>query len=471
MGFQPLNRRTFLRGTGACIALPFLEAMLPIRASAAVGGAPQRFVGMMFPNGVMISPTHNNWECSGSGANYTLSAAMQPLAPFKSYVSPLHNLTNGAYEKAYQMESGQSHWYAATSFLTGQPLDWRARTSIGPKLLNPGASLDQMIGNLKPTPVKPLVMGIELANGAYNDAFFGSDHIATQVSFSSQTEMPNRMDTAAQVFKYLFGGVTSQPGGGSTSGNRQSNILDLVKTDIDRLMKKLGARDKAKMDEFLTSVETLRRNVASDTPPPTGGGSCSTAPSGSAYLSDTSPTVGSLGVRAKNMMDMLVIAFQCDLTRACSLMLGNENTYIPLRSLDPSLPDLDHHGVSHYHSKDYLAVAFRQVNLWQTGQLAYLLGKLQNTSDAFGPLIENTLVLFGSGMSDGEHLTYNMDGQIVANWNKIPLILAGRGGGHRSGISYNFGRADHANLLAAIAQAYGAGSKVGNSTSPLTGLF
>lgn len=74
-------------------------------------------------------------------------------------------------------------------------------------------------------------------------------------------------------------------------------------------------------------------------------------------------------------------------------------------------------------------------------------------------------------MSDGEHLTYNMDGQVVANWNKIPLLLAGRGGGHRSGISYNFNRANHANLLATIAQQFGAGSKVGNSTGTLSGLF
>ena len=74
-------------------------------------------------------------------------------------------------------------------------------------------------------------------------------------------------------------------------------------------------------------------------------------------------------------------------------------------------------------------------------------------------------------MSDGEHLSYNMDGQVVTNWNKIPMLLAGKGGGHRAGVSYNFNRADHANLLAAIAQAYGVGSKVGNSTGPLSGLF
>ena len=331
-----------------------------------------------------------------------------------------------------------------------------------------------MIGNASPTPLKSLVMGVELTNGAYNDPFFGSDHIATEISYSSQTTMPDRLDTSAKVFNFLFGrsGGTTTTG---TSNSRQGNILDLVKTDIDRLMKRLGARDKAKLDEFLTSVQTLQRKVASDNPSPgggTGGGSCA-APASSTYLSDADPATGSLGQRCKNMLDLLVIAFQCDLTRACSMMLGNENTYIPLRSLDSSLPDLRHHDVSHYHGagKEYLANAFHQLNVWQSMQLAYLLGRLQATSDANGPLIENTLVLFGSGMSAGEHLSYNMDGQVVTNWNKIPMLLAGKGGGHRAGVSYNFNRADHANLLAAIAEAYGVGSKVGNSTGPLSGLF
>lgn len=393
MGFQPLNRRTFLRGTGACIALPFLEAMLPLRASAAVGGAPQRFIGMMFPNGAMLSPTHNNWECSGSGSGYTLASALQPLAPYKSYVSPLHNLTNGGYEQAYQMQSGQSHWYASPTFLTGQPLAWNERTRIV-KLLNPGASLDQMVASVSPTPIKSLVMGIELTNGAYNDPFFGSDHIATEISYSSQTVMPDRLDTSARVFNFLFGGSvpSTPPSMTSSSSSRQKSILDLVKTDIDKLMKRLGARDKVKMDEFLTSLNELQRKIASDNPTGGGGGgggSCP-APSSAGYLADNNPATGSLGTRCKNMIDMLVIAFQCDLTRSCSFMLGNENTYVPIRSLDASLPDLRHHDVSHYHANADLANAFHQVNLWQAKQLAYLLSKLQSTSDAFGPMIENT---------------------------------------------------------------------------------
>lgn len=255
MTFKPMNRRTFLRGAGVTMALPFLEAMLPIHASAAVGGAPQRFVGMMFPNGVMCTPTENNWECTGSGSNYNLASALQPLAPYKNYISPILNLTNGGYKQMYAMEAGQSHWYASPTYLTGQPIAWGQRFQ-GVKLLNPGASLDQLIAAKTPNQVKSLVMGLERRDGAYNDPAFGSDHIATEISYSSQTVMPDRLDTSAQVFNALFGSgggtlpTTTTPA--NTLTMRRKSIIDLVKGDLDSLMKNLGSRDKIKMDEFLT---------------------------------------------------------------------------------------------------------------------------------------------------------------------------------------------------------------------------
>ncbi len=480
MSHQPMNRRTFLRGTGVCIALPFLEAMLPIRASAAVAGAPQRFVGMMFPNGCIITPTENNWECSGSGSNYTFATALQPLAPYKNYVSPIINLTNGAYKQLYAMEAGQSHWYASPSYLTGQPIAWKQRFT-GVKLMNPGASVDQLIAQISPTQIKSLVMGVEQANGAYNDPFFGSDHIATEISYASQTVMPDRLDSSAKVFNALFSsGGGNLPTSPTTPSNmlssRRKSIIDVVKGDIDSLLKKLGTRDKVKMDEFLTSVSTLEKKVQADlsstTPPPaTGGGSCKPA-DGSIYTNDSNPANGNLGQRCKNMLDLLVIAFQCDMTRVGSFMFGNENTNVSMRLYDPTLPDYSHHGASHYHTGGALAKEyFNQFNTWQAKQLAYLLGKLQNTSDAYGPLIENTLVMFGSGMSDGEHFTYNFNGRVCENWDKIPMLLAGRGGGHRAGNLVNANFTDHANMMAAITQAFGAGSKVGNSTGILPGLF
>ncbi|MBX7114326.1 MAG: DUF1552 domain-containing protein [Myxococcaceae bacterium] len=478
---KPLHRRTVLRGAGVVVALPFLEAMLPRFASAATSGAPQRFVAIMFPNGVVSSDTGENFHCTGSGAGYALSTALQPLAPYKEYVSPMLGLTNQGYLDLFNAEMTQSHWYAAPTFLTGQPIDWKGRFT-GLRLARPGASVDQQIAATTNNPIKSLVMGVEPANGSdVQDAFFGQEHMATQISYSSQTTQPDRLDNSAKVFNMLFGAtngvvnpVMPPPGsdpGMMTRAKRRKSIVDAVKGDLDALSKKLGKRDKAKLDEYATTLSQLDAKVAAELAAENntmmggtdGGtviqpGSCSTL-ADAGYTSDNNTQSGSLSARCRNMLDMMVVAFQCDLTRVSSLMLGNENTHVNLSNYTSVVGP--HHEISHYAGRADLLDAMNTINTWQASQLAYLLGKLKSTSDAHGPLIENTLCLYGCGLRDGQN--HDRD--------RIPLVLAGRGGGHLSGQLRDFGGANHANLLATISGAFGAAPSVGDSSGTLPGLF
>lgn len=474
MPFKPLNRRTFLRGSGVALALPFLEAMLPRFASAATGGAPQRFVAMMFPNGVVSGSLGENFECSGSGSSYGLSTALQPLAPHKAYVSPILGLTNQGYLDLFNADNSQSHWYASPTFLTGQPIDWPGRFT-GLKLVRPGASVDQQIAATTPNALKSLVMGVEPANGSdVQDAYFGSEHMASQISYSSQTTQPTRLDSSLKVYNMLFGataeGYQSMPTstGKVTRATRRKTIVDLVKSDMDSFTRKLGARDKVKIDQYATSLVELEKNIAAEIaaeqtpnePPPTLP-SCSTL-SNAGYTNDSNPLSGNLALRCRNMLDMMAIAFQCDLTRVSSFMLGNENTHVDVSQYVSGGLSGAHHEITHYTAAGAEGVAAMNIiNAWQSSQLAYLLEKLKNTSDAHGPLIENTLCLYGCGLRDGQN--HNRD--------RIPMVLAGRGAGHRAGELQNFSGQNHANLLATISGAFGAAAKVGDSSGTLSGLF
>ena len=289
----------------------------------------------------------------------------------------------------------------------------------------------------------------------------------------------NRLDSSAKVFNMLFGATNGMtppvmpPTGMMTRAKRRKSIVDAVKGDLDALSKKLGKRDKAKLDEYATTLSQLDAKVAADVAAenantmgesdagsviPQPGVSCNTL-ADAGYSSDNNPQAGSLSARCRNMLDMMVVAFQCDLTRVSSFMLGNENTHVNMGSYTALTGA--HHELTHYAGRVDGVAEMNIINIWQASQLAYLLGKLKATSDAYGPLIENTLCLYGCGLRDGQN--HDRD--------RIPLVLAGRGGGHISGQLRDFGGANHANLFATMSGVFGAGAQVGDSSGTLPGLF
>ncbi|MEK6774552.1 MAG: DUF1552 domain-containing protein [Bdellovibrionota bacterium] len=470
-----LDRRTFLRGLGTSIALPYLECMIPQQASAAVAGVPQRFVAIYMGLGMLT-----DWNSTGTETSWNLSAPLQPLLPYKNDISVIQGLNNDAGLVGVKLLPSSAHWQASTCYLTGQTYDI-ANRATRTALAGPGSSLDQMIAARTPNLKKSLIMGTHpnyLYPGGNSDR--GSHGFLANVSWDNQTRISTRFVSSAQVFNYLFS--SGLPTGQTTTQTlaqraaEKKSILDDVISDINDLNARLGKNDKDKLNEFLTSVEETEKRVVAEGTVTVTTNTC-VKPNVASYTSDTN-TGGDgfvnpiINQRCRNMSDMLAIALQCDITRVSSFIFNIEHSYEDLFYYDTGFGShLRHHDVSHHKVEvvdggprielDVKRRAVNAFNTWQAQQLAYLLGKLKATPDRNSNLLENTLVMFGCGMSDPDaHSMYN-----------IPMILAGRGAGHRSGRLIKLGGRNHSDFLATIANQFGAGSTVGLSKGTIANIF
>lgn len=449
------------------MALPFLEIMLPFSASAATGGAPQRFVAVHFGNGILQNgapnTSGNGWECTGDGANFQLSRCLQPLAPHKDWILPLKGITNDGYEYCQTVFSQLiAHWGASPAFLTGQAYDFPNRTRVT-QLLNDGASLDQMIGATMPTVKKTLVMGGEPTTIVPVIGGDGADSLVAQISWSSKTVQTPRLDTSAQVFDFLFGnGVPSSVPVSTRRLIQKTGIMDDVKEDAKKLMSTVGASDKSLLDQFFTFVSELEKKIKGEM---SSASSASCTPTDPKYKADTNTyTTANYEQRCRNMADMIAIAFQCDITRVVSHMLSNESSYLPVSIYSGAPGESAQHNIGHWFGPGYVSEYSRSqmeyMNLSQARQFAYILERLKTTNDAYGPLLENTLLMFGCGMGDAP--THNRE--------NIAMILAGHGGNTVTNRLVNFGGAKHSNLLATIAGKFGLPAKIGLSNGTLSGI-
>ncbi|WP_413287654.1 DUF1552 domain-containing protein [Bdellovibrio sp. HCB337] len=468
-GFK-MNRRHFLKGVGVTMALPMLEAMIPCRAFAA--GPAQRFVSIYFANGIMwngaAGSTYNNWECSGTETNFTLSRALMPLNAYKSSLTVVHNLRNLAAEEGMRVDSTTAHWLSTSSFLTGQRYETETHAT---KLRYAGSSLDQLIGANTPNKFKSLVIGNNYTTEHSGDSR-GAAELLNQISWKSQTEQVPRLMTSKAVFDRLFAGglpntTTTQP---DTAAQKRSqmklSVVDAVREDAKRLITKLGTADRQKLDQYLTSVNELEKRIQSEsTPTTTTTVACSTLPTGGSFQTDTNAfNTKMIPERSRNMMDMMIIAFQCDLTRVVTFMLENEHSELASSSVNYTGLDLSHHTSSHYLDDPAKHVPVKEYfGQWQTNQVAYLINKLQSTADSVntGSLYDNTLIMAGSGMGDSH----------AHSFSNLPMILAGRGAGHIGGRLLRYNGQSYSNFLATLAQKFGLPAQMGLSTGTLANLF
>lgn len=471
---KTIDRRYFLKGMGVTMALPFLEAMLPFRNLAYAAGPAQRFVSMYFANGVIwngaAGSQNNNWQCTGTETNFQLARALTPLEPYKSFLTVVEGLTNVAGIEGMRVDSTTAHWQTTSSFLTGQRYDTETHSS---KLRYAGSSLDQMIAELTSNKFKSLVIGTNYTTEHTGDPG-GPAEVLSQVSWKSQTEMVPRLQTSKAVFDRLFssGLPTTQinaPDAATLSRHQMKmSVVDAVREDAKRLITNLGSADKIKMDQYLTSVNELEKRINAEEP--TSGPTvvqCSTIPTGGSYQTDTNAyNTAIIPQRSKNMMDMMVIAFQCDLTRVVTFMTENEVSVVDSYSLGGNSigANLAHHTASHWADDPAKYVPVKDYfGRWQTTQLAYLLEKLKNTPDGIngGSLLDNTLIHAGSGMSDSHN--HSMD--------NLPVLLAGGGAGHKGGRLMRYPNQNYSNFLATLAIAFGLPGKIGLSNGTLSRLF
>ncbi|MGL4552615.1 MAG: DUF1552 domain-containing protein, partial [Gemmataceae bacterium] len=394
-----LSRRTLLKGLGAAVALPWLEAMGPVASWAApakgASPAPNRLAFLYVPHGVNMA----EWTPAQAGAGFGLTPILKPLEGVKEYLTVLTGLT--ADKARAHGDGGGDHARALGAFLTGS----QPRKTDGTDI-RAGVSADQVAAArlADVTRLPSLEIGCEAGAMAGNcDSGYSCVYSSTMSWKSATQPLPKEVNPKL-VFERLFGGPDRDRA--KRDATRRS-ILDFVREDAGDLTRKLGGTDRRKMDEYFASIRDIEQRIerAAKMPPVK-------APEGA------KPT----GVPTKYeehlrlMADLMVLAFQADVTRVITFVLANEgsNKAYPFIGVSEGHHDLSHHGND---SKKKAKIA--QINTFHVSQLAYLLTRLKATKEGAGNLLDNSMIVYGSGNSDGN----------AHNHDDLPVVLAGGGCG------------------------------------------
>lgn len=440
-----LNRRTVLRGLGAALALPWMESLPAVaQAAGASGRPPVRMCFWYVPNGVHL-PT---WFPQHEGALIDLPETLQPLAFARDYLNCFHGLTHNTALTNGDTE-GCGHGQGATSFLTG------AQAYKSQDAVRAGISVDQLyarhVGDA--TRIPSLELGCESPRSG--NAFGYSGSYKTHISWRTPTSPAPYEINPKAVFDRLF------TGGGSrltqaTVAERdfyRRSILDYVLDDARRVRNRVATADRRKLDQYLTGVREVERRIQNASAPVDLPGTDFTRPAGIPEDFDQ---------HLRLMCDLMVLAFQTDSTRAASFMVTKEAT-------DRNYPWLGftdgHHELSHHGNDEEKNRKLREIDRYHIAILAYMVEAMMAVEEADGStLLDNAMVLYGSGISDGDRHDHV----------NLPVIVVGKGGGTFRAGQYLKCRPDTPMsnlLLAMLIQAGVPVDRFGDSTEPLPGLI
>lgn len=393
-----LSRRSFLRGAGALVALPFLDAMRPSLAFGQGRPAnmppPRRFLAWFVPNGIHMA----GWTPAEAGANWTPTPILQPIAAFRDDVLVLTGLDN----LPGRPEGPGDHAGGTSAFLTAR----HVTKTDGADIRN-GVSVDQAMAQQLggETKFPSLVLGLEGGGNVGGCDSGYSCAYSRNISWAGERTPVSKETSPRSVFDRLFGGVDPRATREQIERRRRyhRSILDFVKEDATRLTGKLGPTDRAKLDEYFTGVRELERRIATADEV----GSCDAG---------EAPTGGELPDQVRQMNDLMALAFQCDLTRFATFMLGNGGSNRPF----PFLNVFDgHHQISHHQNNPANHAQLQVIDTWEVEQFAYLVGRLKAIEEGDGTLLDQCALYFSSEIEDGNaHRHQNM-----------PILLAGKAGG------------------------------------------
>jgi hypothetical protein len=399
MDGKPISRRTVLRGIGTVVALPFLESLLPRALTAAGPAAPPRRMGFIYvPNGVI----QTDWTPKAEGANFDLPSILQPLASHQKDILVLSGLTC---DKARPNGDGAGdHARASAAFLTGA----QARKTAGANF-QAGISADQVAAArlADHTRLPSLELGIERYRGVGNcDSGYSCVYEHTLSWRNPTSPLPTETDPKL-VFERLFSARPDDPDRVKRSRLRAS-VLDTVLEDARSLDKQLGGSDRQKLDQYLTCVRELEQRIArAEKLPPV------QPPEGAEKL-HSQPA--DLAEHFHLMCDLMVLAFQADITRVCTFMFAREGSEQRYRMIGISE---GHHEMTHHRGNPVLIEKIRKINTYHIELFSYLIGKLKSIPEGEGTLLDNCMIAYGSGNGDGNRHTHH----------DLPILLAGRGGG------------------------------------------
>ncbi len=395
-----MNRRTVLRGAGVTLALPWLEAMVPAAtlATKAATKQPVRLAVLYMPNGVNV----NAWSPEGTGRDFKLSPTLEPLSDFKDKVLVLQNLWNEA------SKDGDGHYVKESAILTST----RISKTLGEDLNANGVSMDQVAAQRTAgqTPLPSLELGISPEATGVDLAVGYTRVYGCHIAWSSPTTPLAREINPRSVYERLF--RASAPQG--NTGKEDALLLDRVLGQSNELRNQLGSSDRRRIDEYMSIVRSLEERT--ERAGSVGKGAWKPkVPLNS--VSSPADNPKEYAEHVKLMLDMMALAFQSDSTRVCTFMFGNAVSNVNFRWLDGVTGS--HHDMSHHSNDADKLRQYQLINKWYVAQYAYLLRKLQEAKEGEGSVLDNSMVLFASALSDGNK----------HNPHKLPLVLAGKAGG------------------------------------------
>jgi hypothetical protein len=437
---KALPRRTFLRGMGTAVALPFLDAMSPAATKAVK--PPVRMAFVYVPNGIMME----HWNPSYEGALGELPRVLKPMEPFKDDILLLGNLTHNGGRAL--LDGAGDHGRCCGSYLTGvQP----RKTVVDIKA---GVSFDQIVAKEigGKTRFPSLELGMEDARQAGDCDSGYSCAYTNNLAWRSQTQpLPPVLDPRS-LFERLFGnGRVLSPEARAREAKYRRSILDFVTEDTKKLETGLGPTDRRKMDEYLTSIREVERQLEK-------------AEHDNAqidpHMEKPYGVPADFAEHFKLMTNMMTIALQADLTRVMTFLVTHEGTSRAYREI--GISD-GHHPLTHHQGRTELLDKVTQINCYHLQQFAGWVEKLKSTKEGDGSLLDNCMVVYGAGLSDGNRHLHE----------DLPTLIAGRARGTiKTGRRLVFRReTPMCNLFLAMMDRMGVQMEhFGDSTGKLEGL-
>jgi hypothetical protein len=390
-----LNRRTLLRGAGAAIGLPWLEAMAAPKGD---DKPPVRMAAMYMPNGVHP----DMWTPEGEKRDFKLSATLEPLADLKDQLLVLTNLWNPG------SVGGDGHYVKISGWLTCTTVT----KTLGVDVSCNGVSMDQLAVQKsgRQTPIASMELGIAPVTTGVDKNVGYTRVYGSHIAWASPTQPLARELNPQLAFERLFRAASGQADGAKD----ELLLLDRVLTDAKQLRQKLGGGDRQRLDEYLSVVRSLEDRLERAASPEQSKWKPRVA------LDATAKPTGNPKDYAEHvrlMFDIIALGFQTDSTRVATFLFGNEVSNQNFSFVDGVTGA--HHSLSHHENKADNMRQYQLINKWHIEQYGYLLRKLRDMKEGESNVLDNSMILFGAGIRDGnKHDPHN-----------LPVVLAGKAGG------------------------------------------
>jgi Protein of unknown function (DUF1552) len=436
-----LPRRTFLRGVGVAIALPLLDSMTPAFASPAVQyRAPLRLAFGYVPNGIMMK----DWTPQTAGRDFEFTRILKPLEPFRENLLVLTGL---AHRTGASKEAGD-HARAGGTYLTGVHPKRTAGADI-----EVGVSVDQVAAQAvgSETRLPSLELGCEATRLVGScDAGYSCVYQSSLAWRSPTTPMPPEVNPRL-AFERLYGSLETSldPAARARLNQDRKSILDYVNGRTRKLVATLGPSDRRKIDEYLTAIREIERRIAR-------------AENDNRQLTPNIAKPDGIPIdfaeHVRLMHDLLVVAFQADITRVATLLYSREGS-------NRSYPELGfsdgHHPITHHRNLPDLVEKVTKINSYHVEQFAYLVGKLKSIKEGDGTLLDHLMIVYGSSLSDGN----------THRHENLPVVVVGGGGGLKPGRHVVYSETPMTNLFLTLLDRMGVRTeKLGDSTGQIEHL-